>query len=234
MASTDTFSVVDPSGGGGGAAAKPDACFTSNALGKIEFDCPMHPAGHPKWYPPTGEYRTGLKVHNTLTSTTGDTLTEFIPAKGRKVMWYTCGPTVYNSAHMGHARAYLTFDILRRILEDYFRYEVLYHINITDIDDKIILRARRNKLLADFRAESAGDYAAVESAVDASLAAKGAKLEKKVAALAAWDFTKGEWDMQEGSGMSEPQNFPIRQEWADLYDRFKVEVLESGGRSGSS
>lgn len=52
---------------------------------------------------------------------------------------------------MGHARAYLTFDILRRIMEDYFGYNVLYHINITDIDDKIILKARRNKLLKEYR-----------------------------------------------------------------------------------
>lgn len=34
--------------------------------------------------------------------------------------WYICGPTVYDSAHMGHARNYLTFDIIRRVLEDYF------------------------------------------------------------------------------------------------------------------
>jgi cysteinyl-tRNA synthetase len=43
---------------------------------------------------------------------------------GQRVTWYTCGPTVYDVCHMGHARAYLTFDILRRILEDYFRYDV--------------------------------------------------------------------------------------------------------------
>lgn len=35
-----------------------------------------------------------------------------MPSKGKKVVWYTCGPTVYDVAHMGHARAYLTFDIL--------------------------------------------------------------------------------------------------------------------------
>ena len=41
-----------------------------------------------------------------------------------QVSWYTCGPTVYDACHMGHARAYLTMDILRRLLEDYFGYEV--------------------------------------------------------------------------------------------------------------
>ena len=48
---------------------------------------------------------------------------------------------------MGHARAYLTFDILRRIMEDYFHFDLLYQVNITDVDDKIILRARQNKLI---------------------------------------------------------------------------------------
>jgi len=41
---------------------------------------------------------------------------------------------------MGHARAYLSFDIVRRVLVDYFNYDVLYVMNITDIDDKIIKR----------------------------------------------------------------------------------------------
>ena len=55
---------------------------------------------------------------------------------------------------MGHARVYLTFDILRRVLEDYFNYEVLYVMNITDIDDKIILRARQNFLLAEYKRQA--------------------------------------------------------------------------------
>ena len=58
----------------------------------------------------------------------------------KKVKFYICGPTVYDSAHMGHARAYLSFDIVRRVLVDYFNYDVLYVMNITDIDDKIIKR----------------------------------------------------------------------------------------------
>lgn len=84
----------------------------------------------------------------------------------------------------GHARAYLTFDILRRIIEDYFRYEVLYHINITDIDDKIILRARHNKLIADFKAAHGNNYDTVLAEVTASLDKKRAKLDKKAKELA--------------------------------------------------
>ena len=38
--------------------------------------------------------------------------------------WYTCGPTVYDDSHMGHARTYISFDILRRIMTDYFGYNV--------------------------------------------------------------------------------------------------------------
>lgn len=107
---------------------------------------------HPEWHPPlfpTPERRCRngeLLMMNSLT----ETVEPFYPANGRMVRWYVCGPTVYDDAHMGHARAYLTFDIMRRIMEDYFGYPVLYQMNITDIDDKIIQRARVNKLLADF------------------------------------------------------------------------------------
>jgi cysteinyl-tRNA synthetase len=55
---------------------------------------------------------------------------------------------------MGHARTYLTFDILRRVMEDYFGYEILYVMNITDIDDKIILRARQRYLFAEYKAQA--------------------------------------------------------------------------------
>jgi cysteinyl-tRNA synthetase len=68
-------------------------------------------------------------LRNSLT----DELEAFTPHEGNKVHWYTCGPTVYNVCHMGHARAYLTFDILRRILADYLHYDVYYHVNITDV-----------------------------------------------------------------------------------------------------
>jgi len=53
-------------------------------------------------------------------------------------MW---GPTVYDSSHMGHARTYLAFDIIKRILTNYFHYDVKQCMNITNIDDKIIKRA---------------------------------------------------------------------------------------------
>lgn len=156
-----------------------------NIFGDLSFGEPViskhDKTVHPPWYPSQIGEDLGLRVHNTLTETT----VPFVPGRGRRVLWYTCGPTVYDACHMGHARAYLTFDIIRRIIEDYFRYEVLYQINITDIDDKIILRARHNKLLADFKAESGSNYGAVESKAGAALVTKGAKLDKKIATLAA-------------------------------------------------
>ncbi|CAK9300466.1 unnamed protein product, partial [Gordionus sp. m RMFG-2023] len=67
----------------------------------------------------------------------------FVPVNSKKIHWYTCGPTVYDASHMGHARSYISFDIIRRVLESYFNYNIMYVMNITDIDDKIIKRARQ-------------------------------------------------------------------------------------------
>ena len=54
---------------------------------------------------------------------------------------YVCGPTVYNYAHIGNARPAVIFDLLQRLLKQYYE-EVIYARNITDVDDKIIKRAR--------------------------------------------------------------------------------------------
>jgi len=62
---------------------------------------------------------------------------EFTPLEEGKVKLYVCGPTVYDNAHLGHAKSALTFDLLVRVLEAN-GYEVEYARNITDIDDKII------------------------------------------------------------------------------------------------
>ncbi|TPX32432.1 cysteine---tRNA ligase [Synchytrium microbalum] len=99
-----------------------------------------------KWIKPEST-KPVLKVYNTLTKTKE----EFIPINGNFVGWYSCGPTVYNWSHLGHARNYMSFDILRRILEDYFGYDVMYVMNITDIDDKIIIGARQEHLFAEYK-----------------------------------------------------------------------------------
>ncbi|CAN0158729.1 unnamed protein product, partial [Hapterophycus canaliculatus] len=82
-------------------------------------------------------------VWNTVTSC-ADSLPD--PSTG-VLKWYSCGPTVYDSAHLGHARTYVSLDVIRRVLTDYFRYDVTYALGITDVDDKIIARARERDLL---------------------------------------------------------------------------------------
>lgn len=103
------------------------------------------------WTPPapTSKPTTGLHVYNSLSREK----VPFVTRDGSKqVTWYICGPTVYDSSHLGHARNYVTFDIIRRIMKEYFGYNILYVMNVTDVDDKIINRARRNYLLDHFRA----------------------------------------------------------------------------------
>ena len=77
-----------------------------------------------------------LQIYNTL-SRSKET---FEPLKPGQVSMYVCGPTVYASAHIGHAMSTLVFDIVRRYLE-YRGYEVAHAMNYTDVDDKIIQRA---------------------------------------------------------------------------------------------
>ena len=66
---------------------------------------------------------------------------EFNPIQSGKVKMYTCGPTVYNFAHIGNFRAYTFEDLLRRTLE-YFGYDVTQVMNLTDVDDKTIRDSR--------------------------------------------------------------------------------------------
>jgi cysteinyl-tRNA synthetase len=79
-----------------------------------------------------------LKIYNTLTRKKE----EFVSVENGKVKMYVCGMTVYSDAHIGHARTYMAFDIIRRYFE-YKGYIVFYVQNITDVDDKIIAAANR-------------------------------------------------------------------------------------------
>ncbi len=80
-----------------------------------------------------------LKIYNTYTRRKE----EFVPVdpEGKRVNFYSCGPTVYDYFHIGNARPLIVFEMFRRYLE-YKEYEVNYIVNITDIDDKIINRAK--------------------------------------------------------------------------------------------
>jgi cysteinyl-tRNA synthetase len=77
-----------------------------------------------------------MRVYNTMSRSKE----EFVPREAGKVSMYVCGPTVYNHIHIGNARTFLSFDVMRRYLE-WSGYEVTFVQNVTDVDDKIINRA---------------------------------------------------------------------------------------------
>ena len=77
-----------------------------------------------------------LRLFNTLTRQVED----FVPVQPRRVSMYTCGPTVWNYAHIGNFRTFLFEDLLRRWLEA-IGYQVLHIMNLTDVDDRIIKEA---------------------------------------------------------------------------------------------
>jgi len=82
-----------------------------------------------------GGAERGTMLFNSLTRAK-----EPVP-RGAPLTWYTCGPTVYDHAHIGHARAYVALDIVRRVLvqQGYCVFQVM---GMTDIDDKIIAKAK--------------------------------------------------------------------------------------------
>ena len=82
-----------------------------------------------------------LKLYNTLTRKKE----AFKPIKGKIVKLYTCGPTVYDFAHIGNFRAYICQDILKRYLK-YGGFKVKHVMNITDVDDKTIKGSRKEKI----------------------------------------------------------------------------------------
>jgi len=80
-----------------------------------------------------------LRFYNTLTRS----LDQFRSIDEGKIRMYTCGPTVYNYAHIGNFRAYVFEDLLRRFLK-YLDYEVYHVMNLTDVDDKTIRSSRES------------------------------------------------------------------------------------------
>lgn len=101
----------------------------------------------PHWFDPSAETtrvatRPVLRIYNSLTRKKN----VFVPIKEGHVTWYCCGPTVYDHSHMGHARNYVSLDLCRRVMVDFFGYNVKFVQNVTDIDDKIIVAARQQYL----------------------------------------------------------------------------------------
>lgn len=84
-----------------------------------------------------------MKIYNTMTGCKE----EFVPLEEGKVRIYVCGPTVYNFFHIGNARPFVVFDTLRRYFK-YRGYDVKFVQNFTDVDDKIIRRAKEEEITA--------------------------------------------------------------------------------------
>ncbi|KAL7535807.1 hypothetical protein ACHAWF_005277 [Thalassiosira exigua] len=148
--------------------------------------CPGPDSHRHPWHPPeidaSDPIASGqLLMRNSLTGKKEP----FVPATARHVRWYTCGPTVYDSSHVGHARTYLSLDIQRRVMTDYFRYNVLYQINTTDIDDKIILRARQNELMRRLEEDASVDCDKLVALAKEALSEAKAKSDEKEAAIRA-------------------------------------------------
>src|SRR3989339_577070 len=86
--------------------------------------------------------KSNLKIYNTLSQQKD----EFKPVKGKQINLFVCGPTVYDYSHIGHARNYVIFDSFVKYLK-HQGFKVFYLQNITNIDDKIIARARERGVL---------------------------------------------------------------------------------------
>jgi len=82
-----------------------------------------------------------LKIYNTLTRKKE----EFKPLRDKEVGFYSCGPTVYNYAHIGNLRTYIFNDLLKRSLR-FLGYKVTHVMNLTDVDDKTIKGSQKEKV----------------------------------------------------------------------------------------
>ena len=98
-----------------------------------------------------------MKIYNSLTRRKE----EFTPLEAGKVKMYACGITVSGEAHIGHAYQAIVYDLFRKFLQKQ-GYEVTYARNYTDVDDKIIARAKEANVPADeYAAEMIGNINAV-------------------------------------------------------------------------
>eukprot|EP00878_Enallax_costatus_P002111 GHUV01002279.1.p1 GENE.GHUV01002279.1~~GHUV01002279.1.p1 ORF type:complete len:785 (+),score=272.34 GHUV01002279.1:146-2500(+) len=178
----------------------------------------MAQRGQREWYRPDTDQQAVLQFYNSLL----DEKVPFIPAAGagsRQISWYACGPTVYDSAHMGHARNYVTFDVIRRVLEDYFGYNVMYVMNVTDVDDKIILRARRNHLLQQYRQQQQDPQQVaqqVEAAIQAAVIKQARKQQGMTAQVSAATDSRQRTELESALKNEEHKAKQLQQVQADF------------------
>jgi cysteinyl-tRNA synthetase len=106
--------------------------FGSKKLNIIKYSSWIEPKGKP----------TGIFLKNSLTNSK----TELKRIDNSILSWYSCGPTVYDHSHLGHARNYICIDIIQRILKNYFNLPLYHLMGVTDVDDKIIKKAKEEEI----------------------------------------------------------------------------------------
>lgn len=152
-----------------------------------------------------------IRIYNTLT----DKKEDFKPIKENSVSMYVCGITPYDFVHLGHARAYVVFDIVKR----HFiarRYEVAHIQNFTDIDDKIINRAKEQNLKTSELAQIyIDDYFEQTDKLNILRASQYPKVTENIATII--DFIK----------VLEEKNYAYKKD-GDIY--FDVEKFEGYGK----
>lgn len=102
--------------------------------------CSLKPYKETKWLMPNGN-PTGAYIYNCV----ANGKVPVILNDPHIATWYSCGPTVYDSAHIGHASCYVKLDIIQRILKSFFNIKLVTAMGITDIDDKIIKKSIETK-----------------------------------------------------------------------------------------
>jgi cysteinyl-tRNA synthetase len=167
-----------------------------------------------------------MKLYNTMTKKKE----EFVPLEEGKVGMYVCGPTVYDYIHVGNARPIIVFDVLRRYLE-HLGYKVTFVQNITDVDDKLINRAKREDMSVPALAEKfTAEYIADLKALGSKPATYSPKATEHIAEIIALIRTlegKGlAYATENGDVYFDTQVFP-------LYGKLSgqdMDELEAGAR----
>lgn len=114
--------------------------FNLTFVRSLSHVCSLKAYKDTKWLMPNGN-PTGIYVYNCI----ANQRVPVILNDPHIATWYSCGPTVYESAHIGHASCYVKLDIIQRILKSFFNIKIVSAMGITDIDDKIIKKGLESK-----------------------------------------------------------------------------------------
>ncbi|MFA6549094.1 MAG: cysteine--tRNA ligase [Candidatus Margulisiibacteriota bacterium] len=166
-----------------------------------------------------------MKLYNTLTRQKED----FSPLEPRAVKMYVCGITPYDETHLGHGRAYVTFDVVRRYLE-YIGYQVTHVQNVTDVDDKIINKSKQLAVSSDQIAEKyTQSYFEVMDKLNVKRASIYPKATEHISDMIAWIKAL----MDKGYAYELPDGIYFAVDKFDGYGKLsgrKTEEMEAGAR----